>query len=61
MAKYNSFSGLMLGFFGKKPGQTTTDFSNELKALSPADRQYFIDGLAKLGHEIEGQAAGVNA
>lgn len=52
-----SFVSACRTFFGLKPGQTLTQFSQEIKALSPADRAYFVREFAKAGIEITGEAA----
>jgi chitinase len=48
-----SFTKAINEFFGKKPGQTTTEFMQEIKALSAADRSYFKQEFAKIGIEVE--------
>ena len=53
MPQFNSFSGAMLAFFGKKSGQTTAEFSAELKTLSPEDRAFFTAELAKADYTFE--------
>lgn len=50
--KRMSYVAAMKDFFGLQPGQTLTQFSAELKALSDADREYFKAGLAQNGYEI---------
>lgn len=39
-------------FFGRKEGQNLTQFQEELKALTPADREYFIKLFPTVGIEI---------
>ena len=38
--------------FGKKVGQTMSEFSAEIKTLTPEDREYFKKEFAKIGVEI---------
>lgn len=52
-----SFTGAMLDFFGKKPGDTAMGFQAELKALDPTDRAYFRAELTKVGYEVTPPAA----
>lgn len=41
-------------YFGFKPHQSLMDFSAELKALSPEEKQYLAEGAAKeLGVELD--------
>lgn len=47
-----TFTKAIVEFFGKKPGQSTTDFMAEIKALTEADRAYFKAEFAKIGVEI---------
>ena len=39
-------------YFGFKPGQNLTEFMQEIKALSPEDRAYFVREFAKVGIEV---------
>ena len=48
-----SFTKAIVDYFGKKPGQTLPEFQQELKALTPEDRAYFIREFAKVGIEVE--------
>jgi hypothetical protein len=50
--KEKSFVAAMMDFFGRKPGQTMGDFSAELRALTPQDREYFTAGLEQNGYKI---------
>ena len=50
--KPTSFIAAMKHFFGFKAGQTLIQFNDELKALTPADRAYFANGLRREGYEI---------
>ena len=45
----------ILKYFGKKPGQTTSDFAAELKQLSVSERHELAEGAAKeMGMELIG-------
>lgn len=44
-----TFVGRMLEFFGRKPGQSAGEFSAELRALSDADKLWFVDQFNKSG------------
>lgn len=33
------------GFFGKRPGETLAEFMDEMKALTPADKDQLGDGI----------------
>lgn len=60
MAAQKKMSGVMIlkEFFGYKPGQTLKDFNEELKALSPEEKQALIEDASRaLGYEVEVQAA----
>jgi hypothetical protein len=48
-----SFTKAVVDYFGKKPGQTLPEFQQELKALTPEDRAYFIREFKKVGIEVE--------
>ena len=48
-----SFTKAIVDYFGKKPGQTLPEFQQELKALTPEDRAYFIREFKKVGIEVE--------
>jgi hypothetical protein len=48
-----SFTKAVVDHFGKKPGQTLPEFQQELKALTPEDRAYFIREFKKVGIEVE--------
>lgn len=48
-----SFTKAVLDFFGKKPNQTAMELQQELKALTPDDREYFKREFAKVGIEVE--------
>ena len=47
-----TFTKAIVEYFGKKPGQTTNEFMQELKALTDEDRAYFKREFAKIGYEI---------
>lgn len=51
--QYSSFTAAMADYFGKLEGQSLGDFSKELKALSPKDRQFFFDGLKANGYKFD--------
>jgi len=48
-----SFTKAVVDYFGKKPGQTLPEFQQELKALTPEDRAYFVREFKKVGIEVE--------
>lgn len=48
-----SFTVAMLTYFGKRPNTTNMDFMAELKALTPEDRQFFIDALPSVGYTVK--------
>jgi hypothetical protein len=39
MAEAKSFVGRCRDFFGQKPGQTLKEFAEELRQLTPADKE----------------------
>jgi hypothetical protein len=50
--KQMTFTAALVEFFGKKPGQTPGEFLQEVKALTPTDRDYFKREFLKVGIEI---------
>jgi len=57
--KPTSFIAAMKHFFGFKPNQTLQEFSAEIKVLTPADKEYFAQGLRQNGYDIPtGMATG---
>lgn len=40
-------------FFGKLPGETTLQFANEMKALTPKDKADLSEMFATVGYDIE--------
>lgn len=42
----------LLDFFGKKPNQTTSEFADEMKKLTPSDREEFKEALISRGYKI---------
>lgn len=50
--KKTSFVMAMREFFGFKEGQTLSQFSEELKALTPEDRAFFARELKTVGYEV---------
>ena len=52
MTKQMSFVEAMRDYFGLQPGQTLTSFFQELKHLSPEEREYFKQGLKQFGYEL---------
>lgn len=44
-----SFIAACKDFFGFKPGQTLTEFGNEIKALSHEEKMDLADGMRKIG------------
>ena len=51
MSKIMSFVTAMLDYFGKN-GKSSTEFMQEMKALTPDDRKWFEENLAKVGYTI---------
>lgn len=49
-----TFTKAINEYFGKKPGQTLSEFMAEIKALDGEDRAYFIREFAKIGITISG-------
>jgi hypothetical protein len=47
-----SFTKAIVEYFGKRPTQSTGEFMQEIKALSPQDRAWFKAEFAKMGWEI---------
>lgn len=52
--KKMTFVAAIRSFFGQKPGQTMPEFAQELKALTPEDRVYFINELRTAGIDATG-------
>jgi hypothetical protein len=50
--KVYSITTACLDFFGKLPGQSTSDFAQELKALTEADKAEFKAALIAIGYKI---------
>ena len=50
--KKMSFLMACKDFFGLKDGQTLTEFGQEVKKLTDADRNDLISEFAKVGYEI---------
>ena len=50
--KEMSFVTAMKDYFGILPGKTTSDFLQELKALTPEDREYFKKRLETVGYKV---------
>jgi hypothetical protein len=50
--KIYSLTTAMLDYFGKLPGQSTSQFAEELKALTDADKAYFRGALIALGYKL---------
>lgn len=46
-----TFLGALMHAF-KKPGQTTADFAQEVKALTDEDKAYFRAELIKAGYKL---------
>jgi hypothetical protein len=49
-----SFTKAIVEHLGRKQGQSTHEFMEEIKALTPADREWFKVEFAKIGIEITG-------
>lgn len=50
--KPETFVAAMKHFFGVREGQTLSEFSAELKALSPEERNFFAEGLRTNGYPL---------
>jgi hypothetical protein len=50
MEKVGLMSAL-LKVFGKKPGQSNTEFMNEVRQLTAEDKTFFVAELKKLGYD----------
>lgn len=50
--KKMAFIAACKDFFGYKPGQTLQEFSAEIKALTPKDREDLIKEFKTVGYEI---------
>lgn len=46
----SSFPSAVLDYFGKRPGQTTVEIMEELKALTPEDRVELTNLLIAVGY-----------
>lgn len=44
--------GALLHYFGRKEGQSTQEFQQEIKDLDAADRVYFTKLLEGIGYKI---------
>jgi len=53
--KVMSFTAACKDFFGYKPGQTLSEFMNEVRALTPEDKAYFTKLFPSVGYEITTQ------
>ena len=51
--EYISYAGAIRDFFGMKPGETIAQFMEELKALTPTDKEEIVRFLIKLGYKIK--------
>lgn len=51
--KIMTFTVAMLDYFGKHPNQTNLGFMTEIKALSPEERQFFVDNLPSVGYTLK--------
>lgn len=51
-SKTYSLTTACLDFFGKKPGQSTSQFAEELKALTIEDKAEFKSALMAMGYKI---------
>lgn len=51
MEKIMSFASAMLDYFGKN-GKSSVEFMQEMKALTPDDRQFFRSELARVGYKL---------
>lgn len=53
MLKSMSFVAACLDFFGKKPGQSSVDFMQEIRQLTTEDRAELTKLLPSVGYEIK--------
>lgn len=47
-----SFIASMLDYFGLRQSQTRVEFLNEIKALSPVEKDWFEKNLSTVGYEV---------
>ena len=47
-----SFTAAMRDYFGFREGKTLQDFSQELRALTPQEKDWFKEQLETVGYEI---------
>lgn len=52
MQRQMTFTQALVEYFGKRQGETLPEFTQEIKALTPADRAYFKAEFAKVGYVI---------
>ena len=52
MPEQLTFTQAMNRCFGKKEGQSMAQFADELKKLTPEDKEYFKAEFAKVGIEV---------
>ena len=52
-ARVYSMVTALLDFFGKKPQQTTSEFAQEIKALTAEDKAEFKVALQARGYNIQ--------
>ena len=50
--KKMTYVAAMLDYFGKKQGQSSIEFMNELRALEDVDKAWFRAHLPTVGYEI---------
>lgn len=50
--KQMTFITAMKDYFGMHPNQTAMEFMQEIKALTPQDRDWFKANLPSVGYEI---------
>lgn len=53
MSESKSFIGACKDFFGYKPGETLKEFAEEVKQLTPQDRDEIKAELIKAGYSIK--------
>lgn len=58
MEQEQSLTGRLSTFFGRLPGQSVSGFAQEIKALTPADRAWFVAEFNKAGMPTKDSLAG---
>lgn len=51
--KVYTLTSALLDYFGKKPGQSNTEFLEELRDLTSEDKAYFRVELERVGYKFQ--------